>query len=127
VRFALKIKALIILFAWLIILAHNIIPHNHQQEQHSFCNSLFHSVCINDHSHESEGSIINSGNEEEKVCHFSNNLFHHFNADNLLLLSDRTSHITEAPLTGVIAYNYFAPSFTDAFYVTASLRGPPLS
>ncbi|MGQ9620159.1 MAG: hypothetical protein ACUVTX_04155 [Bacteroidales bacterium] len=67
----LKIKILTILFAWLIMFLHNIIPHNHVDEQPYYCHNLIHNISRVNHNHGQETELNARSDNQSKVCHFS--------------------------------------------------------
>lgn len=81
-RRALKLKAYFILLAWMTIFVHNVIPHNHIEENVFGCHDLIHN------SPESRGvdaksPVFVSQPCEVTVCHVSNFLFHTFSQEDL--------------------------------------------
>jgi hypothetical protein len=77
-RRALKFKAYVFLLAWLTFFAHNVIPHNHANENYETNRNLVHNSAKADREH-----------SEEQVCHLSNFLFHTLSPEVLLACSDR--------------------------------------
>jgi hypothetical protein len=83
VRKGLKIKAYLILIAWMTIFMHNVIPHNHIEECLAVCQGT------NDRSagdsHVAAGiTQLGSQSSESTVCHASSLLFHNLSQENLV-------------------------------------------
>lgn len=80
----LKIKAVILSLAWLIIFLHDAIPHNHNNHPGSECHNLVHNLEPEDGIH-IEGTSLNNSHDHhaEIVCHFSSNLFTKHSLDNI--------------------------------------------
>jgi hypothetical protein len=81
-RRALKIKAYTLLLAWIVIFAHNVIPHNHSDEYTTCSHQIIN--CNDDRSNLAERTVtIQNRPAGDTVCHLSNLLFHSFNPENL--------------------------------------------
>jgi hypothetical protein len=121
-----KIKTLAVLVAWLVILAHSIIPHNHLQEEYrEFLSSV--RYFIHDSGREENLQILNSPvNDHEDTCHFSDNLFHQLNSDDQLAITEDKSYLINS---GEICISLFyekdqiVPGY---ILYPNSLRAPPL-
>lgn len=85
-RKALKIKAYTILLAWLVIFAHNVIPHNHADEN-SVCISNYTGFHQSGTGNPSGAAVLTNEPAEGAVCHLSNLLFHSFSPENLFTCS----------------------------------------
>jgi hypothetical protein len=124
-RKAIKIKAYIFFFAWVMIFSHNIIPHNHFQEESTACYNL-----INNTNHWSDDlsdltTRLNESPNNETVCHISNILFNNFNPDNLIFNNTTYNSISIVPVIN-LSVILSEPSFiSDYFNGSSSLRSPP--
>jgi hypothetical protein len=122
-----KIKTIAVLFAWTVIFIHGVIPHLHQQDHNSPCNSIIHE--INSDKNDTVHSLMINGKpgDHEKVCHYTGLLFQLLNYDNLLFHPEKKTYIVPVILSEShicqIAYLNFSEPETD----TTSLRAPPVS
>lgn len=117
-RKGIKIKTSLIFLCWLMIIAHNVIPHNHQESDFCKLKGHFHAGSIlNDEIH-------NQG-DDNPVCNISGLLFHHFSHDNLIFdtcKNDFSFYVLQKELITDSKEHFFynSNSCTSAF-----LRGPP--
>jgi hypothetical protein len=81
-RRSLKAKTCFILLAWLTIFVHNVIPHNHIDENIAGCHELIHNFPDGTGDASKTSRYVNQPGEIT-VCHLSNFLFHNFNQENL--------------------------------------------
>jgi hypothetical protein len=123
-RRALKLKAYIFLIAWLTIFAHNVIPHNHADENFSVCNELSHNLvpCPSD---EDKSIKFDNVHSDQEVCHLSNFLFHNFSPEAFLAYSQRKINFNpECKGTKIFSggdHSYIS----DHLKGTTCLRAPP--
>lgn len=123
-RKAIKIKAFTVLFAWLVILTHSIVPHIHVQEQYGGCHDIVHDISTETDEHDFSLKDHDSGHE--KVCHFAINIFQLADLDNLFYSYDNTKLITP-----VVISDYLFNSNQEQFFPKpetgiTSLRAPPV-
>lgn len=123
-RRSVKIQSYFILLAWSFMFLHNIIPHNHLNNNISGCHELVHNT--SSEKHHCEGvSEYKELPEEITVCHISGFLFHQLNTDNLLL-AKFTFNNFEPVLNTVCKVTPVADTHvSDPYYGTFSLRAPP--
>jgi hypothetical protein len=123
-RKAIKIKALTILFAWLVVFAHSIIPHHHIGDQSGGCHGLVHDISsersLNDFSLKGHTS------EHEKVCHFEGNLYQFVNLDNLFYSYDNKSMVDPVILSGYLFNSNKVQYLSKPETGTLSERAPPV-
>jgi hypothetical protein len=127
-RKTLKIKAFAILFGWLIIFMHGIIPHNHLQEHQSGCHELFHTTTNHNSDFQDKNtgsSLYSEKNEDEKVCHFSSFLFNNFNQDNLIITPDRETYFFPPVISVTLSFYNLVSYLSEPYYGSISLRAPP--
>lgn len=119
-RKGIKIKASLIILSWLVITAHNIIPHNHHEND--FC-------ILKGHSH--TAAVLydeyHSHCEDHDICRISGLLFHKFSQDNLIIENKKNDLLVPDLRTELIPdYNKHI-QYRDSYYTSASLRAPPAS
>ena len=141
----LKIKAVVLSLAWLVIFLHDAIPHNHNNHQDSSCHSIVHAE-DSDHSEEevpgnytdfektwddgSSGSGVisghNSNHHDTRICHFSTTLFSKHSTDgiNAVIFEYNVPLVTDSM---VVSFMFS----TETSYPTEdperrSQRGPPV-
>jgi hypothetical protein len=123
-RRVLKIKACIILLAWLAIFLHNTIPHNHIYENISGCHELIHdSAAGTDNTGKS--SLLVSLPSEIHVCHISGFLFHSFNPDNLITHPLKNIIFCSGALKSPVVLYTDQSYVSDHFHGSISFRAPP--
>ncbi len=123
-RKALKLKACIFLIAWLTIFAHNVIPHNHDDDNFPVCNELSH----NSVPTQSDRDIfikIDNVHSDQKVCHLSNFLFHNLSTEAFLAYSQRDIDFNPESRRSGIFYDSNHSLISDHFKGTTCLRAPP--
>jgi hypothetical protein len=123
-RRALKLKAYIFFIAWLTIFAHNVLPHNHADENFSVCNELSHNSvpCQSD-----EDISIKIGNihTDQKVCNLSNFLFHNLSPEAFLAYSQRDINFNPKSKGTKIFSDSNHSCISDHLKGTTCLRAPP--
>jgi hypothetical protein len=123
-RRALKLKAYIFLIAWLTIFAHNVIPHNHTDENFTVCNELSHSSvpCPS-----GADITIKFGNihSDQKVCHLSNFLFHNLSPEAFLAYYQRDINFNPESKGIKIFSDSNHSCISDHLKGTTCLRAPP--
>jgi hypothetical protein len=120
----LKIKAYTILVAWLMIFMHNIIPHNHLQENFTGSHQLVQSE-FPDNSDTGRTTEFNIPLHEISVCHISNFLYHNFNPDHLIIHTIKDFNVGSVSLAGFIPIVTEQSFVSDHFYGSALFRAPP--
>ncbi|MCJ7448834.1 MAG: hypothetical protein MUO72_14195 [Bacteroidales bacterium] len=123
-RKAVKIKAYTVLLSWMLIFTHNIIPHNHANENLTGCHELVH----NSHTtgNDFTGPLkFKSQPEEVTVCHITTFLFHQFNQDTIICRTDSDSNIPPISLSGYASGKTFRIAISDYFNRIPFLRAPP--
>jgi len=124
-RRAIKIKASVFILAWVMILSHNIIPHNHLQEENTaFPDAGF--ICdISPDNHSDLSIKFMVTPDDGNICQISNILFNNFNPDNLVLVSLTDYNIGIFPEINPAIINP-EPLFMFNYYNgSTSLRSPP--
>lgn len=117
-RTGINIKASLIIFSWLLIMAHNLIPHNHQENDLCLLNGHSHTgVLLNDEYH--------SHGEDHEACQVSSILYHQINQDNLFIESTSDDYSFPEPRKELITDNNKHSNYRDSYYTSASLRAPP--
>jgi len=123
-RKGVKIKVISIFICWLIILAHNIIPHNHHEDSGLGLHEPSHYEALAQGTSET-GPEFHGLRDDEEACHFSGLLFHNLSQDNLTV-NDADNRIWNPVLrparlivTGEILI------YRNNFFGAASLRAPP--
>lgn len=123
-RKGIKIKACSVFLAWMLIFVHNIIPHNHLQDNITGCHELVHSAnpseddCSGPLKFKPEPGDIN-------VCHISNLLYQQFSTDTFISCSDRSADNSTIDQTGIIIFITDEPFIRDSHYGFVPLRAPP--
>jgi hypothetical protein len=128
---AVKIKTIILLFGWLIIFMHGIIPHNHLQEQHNGCHELYHNITANntivqDKNSEHSTAQYSEKTEDAKVCHFSSFLFNNYNHDRLIITATRETYFLPQEISVTISFYNSESYSSEPYYGSTSLRAPPV-
>jgi hypothetical protein len=121
-----KIKTFTVLLAWLVLFAHSIVPHNHLQEQNCGFKSFIHDFCLVVGTDKCELNIGTPGTDNEKVCHFTNNLFHQLNSDVILVASDETGSLNNSDEKNFFMLYEKDQVAPDYILYPNSLRAPPL-
>jgi hypothetical protein len=83
VRKALKLKTYLMLVAWMMIFMHNIIPHNHIDDNITGCHDVIQKTAPDNNKSDVTKGFTNQPCDVT-VCHISGFLFHNFNQENLL-------------------------------------------
>ncbi len=120
-----EIKVTFIFFAWLLIFAHGIIPHNHIDED--LCNHAGYIHESHDPGADSKSVEFRSLCHDYESCNISNILFQKFSsAEDPLLSESRTSYIPIATSGWyILKYDQQIP---DAFAPgSGQLRSPPVA
>ncbi len=125
-RKALKIKALVAFTAWMLIFAHNIIPHNHLNENVTGCYELVHKT--NPDENDCSGlHKIKSQPEDISVCHISSFLYQQFGQDNFYFGNDRIDILNPSNIEEVLFHTYKQEFVSDQTIGSTSLRAPPVA
>jgi len=123
-RKGIKIKALAIFLVWLVIFAHNIIPHNHLLENSDGCHELVHEITA-DYDDCDISCQFETQPGEVNVCHFSNFLFNQFNQDNIIISTPRDTHYYPIKITEAVLVQKTEPFSSEPYHGSYSLRAPP--
>jgi hypothetical protein len=124
VRKAVKIKAITVFLAWMVIFAHSIIPHNHLQDDINCCSELIHQTANGLNSCDFSLKYENLP-EETNVCHFSNLLFNHFGQDNLIITTNREPYYYPGFTSLSVIIHSPDNYFSEPYFGATSLRAPP--
>jgi len=117
-RKGIKIKASLIILSWLMIMAHNIIPHNHHENDFCKLNEHFRTQGIlNDEFH-------TQGNHYE-VCRIAGLLFHQLSHDDLFPEKNNNEYLFSALREDIITDNNKHFFYSHRFSASVSLRAPP--
>jgi hypothetical protein len=125
-RKALKIKTFTVLLAWLVIFAHSIIPHNHLQEHYDELRSLIHYTEHVQECPQIKDIISTNQPDNEKVCHFGENLFHQLNCDELFDTSIKIISLHTPDEENLLVFNEKDQVIPDFILYPNSLRAPPI-
>ncbi len=117
-RTGINIKASLIIFSWLLIMAHNMIPHNHHESDLCLLNGHSHSGVLLDDEYHSHG-------EDHEACRISSLLFHQFTNENLFIESSSNDYSFPEPRKELITDNNKHSHYLDSYYASAPLRAPP--
>jgi len=102
----------------MMIMAHNMIPHNHHDSDH---------FLMPGHSHTATGmsNEYHSHGDDHDACHISGLLFHQLAQDHLIL--ERNTNVLSGPalLAGLISGENNRFFYHNPFYNSVSLRAPP--
>jgi hypothetical protein len=123
-RKSIKIKAYIILLAWLAIFVHNTIPHHHIFENVSGCHELIHNS-VGGTDDTGKSSMFVSLPSEIHVCHISGFLFHSFNPENLITHPLKNIIFSCEVLKSPVVINTDQSYVSDHFHGSTSFRAPP--
>jgi hypothetical protein len=125
-RKGIKIKAVAIFLAWMMIFIHNIIPHNHLHEDSMGCRELVHNV--NPTEDDCSGPLkFQSQPGDISVCHISNFLYHQFSEDSLIHYNAGAADRYIVYITGTVTFITEESSVQDIYYGSSSLRSPPVA
>ncbi|NMB52780.1 MAG: hypothetical protein GX999_10665 [Bacteroidales bacterium] len=117
-RKRIKIKATLIFLSWLMIMAHSIIPHNHQESNLCMLSKHSHAAPImNDEYH--------SHTEGHEVCQISSILYHQIAQDNLFIESSSNDYSFPELWEELTADNNKHSFYRTCYYASASFRAPP--
>lgn len=125
-RKAIRIKALIIFAAWMMIFAHSIIPHNHPAEDITGCHELFHKTAPDENDCNGLSSF-ESQPEDIKVCHISGFLFHQFSQDNFYFKYTWDNVINPVSIAKSFLHSFKQDFVSDHSVGSTSLRAPPVA
>lgn len=125
-RKALKIKALVIFAAWMMIFAHSVIPHNHPDENINGCHELVHKTSPDENDVNGPVKFKNQP-EDIDVCHISNFLYHQFGQDNFFYGNYRDISFNPSTIAEHILSLYKQAFFSDHSVGSTSLRAPPVA
>jgi len=117
-RKGIRIKASLIILSWLLIMAHNMIPHNHQESDLSILNGHSHAGVILNEEYHSHG-------EDHDACRISGFLFHQLNQDNLFIEKNSNVFSGNVLLKELITDNNNRFFYHNVYYGSVSLRAPP--
>jgi hypothetical protein len=125
-RRALKIKSSVFILAWLTLLAHNAIPHNHAHEHFvTFSHSAHDPVSCNEN--EVLSAKVDRGHCSEHICSSLNLLFYTLNPELFIANSHRDLNFYPGwaeSETFLSSNDSFTPCNLKG---TSFLRAPPLS
>ncbi|MBN2664873.1 MAG: hypothetical protein JXR67_00065 [Bacteroidales bacterium] len=117
-RKAIKIKASLIILSWLLIMAHNMIPHNHQESNLCLLNGHSHTgVLLNDEYH--------SQGDDHEACRISSILYHQITQDNLFIESSSDNYSFPESREELITANNNHSLCSKICCGSVSLRAPP--
>jgi len=122
----LKIKAFTIFIAWLMILAHSVIPHNHVEND---CPSFYrhtHSTAHYPNQNDLPEEFYNQY-EDTGICRVSSLLFHQLSQDNLLIPALKGNYFYFILQKGYVLFDKGQNLYTSNFYGSISLRSPPVT
>ncbi|MBE0676707.1 MAG: hypothetical protein IH591_18775 [Bacteroidales bacterium] len=121
----LKINALPVAVAWLIIFFHGAIPHNHHQEHDSGCKSVYH-CCHDSLTPHTENSFDDTGNSNQHfICHFNAGPFHSLDNDIVFYaVSDERTYPAEIKSRKIIHPNSIR-FVSRLIFLPDNLRAPP--
>jgi hypothetical protein len=123
-RKGIKIKAYTIFLAWMMIFSHNIIPHNHPNDNITGCHDLIHGT--NPAEDDCNGPLkFKSQPDDINVCHISNFLYHQFSEDSFLHHVYVTSGCSTIHLAGSYLFKSEEPFIRDVYNGSVSFRAPP--
>jgi hypothetical protein len=123
-RRALKFKACIFLVAWATIFAHNVIPHNHDDENLECFGRLIHNHGLLQ-SEEDRSSRLDKEHSDSRVCHLSNFLYHNLSPEAFLAYSFRDINFDPQNQSTKIYSGGDHFYISDPFKDTTCLRAPP--
>jgi hypothetical protein len=109
------------MFAWTIIFAHSIVPHNHHDIQIE-CN---HSHV---HSHDQIGVEefqCCDHDSKEHTCHFHVEIFTQVSIDNIFIPNNENSLFADSISVETNSYIYYKEFVSEQVFKTNYLRGPP--
>lgn len=121
---AIKIKAYVMLLAWLTIFAHNVIPHNHIEDNMAICHSLVHNTPSDCNNAGSKENYLNQPGDIT-VCHISNLLFHSFNQENFIAWTTNDINLSPLRIADKILPVENQSYFSDHFGACFLFRAPP--
>ena len=117
-RKGIKIKASLIILSWLLIMVHNIMPHNHQGSDLFILHGHYHSgISLNDEFH--------SHGDDHEVCGISGLLFHQLSQDNLFIEKNINDYSFTELRKERIPDNILHFLHRTCYYTSVSLRAPP--
>ncbi len=123
-RKGIKIKAYSVFLAWMLIFVHNIIPHNHIQDNITGCHKLIHTANLSEN--DCNGPVkFNQEPGDINVCHISNLLYHQFTTDTFLSCSDKIADYSTVNQTSIRIFITDEPFIRDFHYGSGPLRSPP--
>jgi len=125
-RKALKIKALVLLTAWMMIFAHNVVPHNHQDDCTIGCNQLVHKISPDENGF-SNLYKFRSQPEEVRVCHISGFLFQQFSPDNSYFVDESEPGLSPSVISKDNLPPYNQVFVSEPATGSSSLRAPPVA
>lgn len=115
-----------LLTAWMMIFAHNIIPHNHPDECVTGCHELVHKT----NPVESDSDSLHkykSQTEDISVCHISNFLFQQFSQDNFYFRYDSELSFNPSVIPVDFSFTSTQEFISDPVIGSTSLRAPPVA
>lgn len=123
-RNGIKIKSFILLISWLLIFAHEIIPHNHFDSGSCHPTGLIHTERHHDVSgHDSFRKLC----EDYSSCGISGLIFQKFSNDEYFILTNCKTYSFFAIPPTRIEVHFTQNNFTEDPSGTIPLRGPPVS
>jgi hypothetical protein len=124
VRRAVKIKAYFILIAWMTIFIHNVIPHNHIEDNFTCCSNIVHKSVGNNNDQITTARLL-SQPEEQTVCHASGLLFHNLSQENLATCLPQQINLTPLRIADRIIPFEDQSYFSDHYRGSTPFRAPP--
>jgi len=117
-RKGIKIKASLIILSWLVIMAHNMIPHNHQESDLCIFNGHSHTGLIQDDEYHSHG-------EDHDACRISGLLFHQLVQDTIFPGKTSIDYSFTGLKKELVADKNNLLLYNNSYYASVSLRAPP--
>jgi len=117
-RTGIRTKASLIIFSWLLIMAHNMIPHNHQESDLCILNGHSHTGVIPNDEYHDRG-------EDHEACRISSILYHQITQDNLFIESSSIDYSSPESRKELIIDNKKHSLYRNSYFASVSLRAPP--
>jgi hypothetical protein len=122
---SIKIKALIVLFAWGIVFLHGVIPHIHINEQQGVCHSLIHDSDAAEQGDSDSDHLKGGHNDHEKVCHFSTTMLQQQAFDDLLAENSNKPQVIPAATILSVIFSDSENFLSGVEKGPSKLRPPP--
>lgn len=117
-RKGIKYKACLILLSWLMIFAHNIIPHNHHED------NLI-QLCRHIDDGKELAEKYQNRCDDAALCRISSLLYHQLSQDNLIIQIRKENYFCPDQQKGQTICNKKYFFYKSSYYTSASLRAPP--